>query len=388
MFEVGAQAPTLNSDLEGASPLQPTSTMRTRSWGASSGDRADDVALLALQLEQATARPGHRPAHGGRWRTAILVRRLLLTVGLAAVIVAARAADSFDTKTASFAITFHDETSAYRDTALLAMPGAVVVFSAVGGPAGDYDATTTAGTLVQQDLHRWRWTAPERPGMYLLTFAGPGKKDAIAVHAFVMVPATEVKNGMLNGYRIGQYPATPHKGNPMYLPPPGFIEVTKDNQDTRVSPHFTLKQFLCKEDTTRNYPKYVLFKERLPLKLEAVLEQVNAMGFAVDTLHVMSAFRSPFYNHAIGDVKYSMHQWGSAADVYVDPQNKNRMADLNHDGYVDIQDSKFLYDAVERMLATRDLARFQGGMGYYPANAAHPPFVHVDVRGTAARWKG
>jgi uncharacterized protein YcbK (DUF882 family) len=103
----------------------------------------------------------------------------------------------------------------------------------------------------------------------------------------------------------------------------------------------------------------------------------------------MSAFRTPYYNHAIGDVKYSMHQWGSAADIYIDPQKKDRMADLNHDGQVDIQDSKLLYDEIERMLASKELAaRFQGGMGFYPANAAHPPFVHVDVRGTAARWKG
>ena len=72
-----------------------------------------------------------------------------------------------------------------------------------------------------------------------------------------MVPATRVKNGFLNGYRIGTYPATPLKGNPM-LPARrrGFIEVTKENQDTKVSPHFTLKQFLCKEDTTRAFPKY------------------------------------------------------------------------------------------------------------------------------------
>jgi hypothetical protein len=318
----------------------------------------------------------------------MILGRLMLAASLAPAIVAAIAADTFETRTASFAITFHDETSAYRDTALVAMPGAAVVITALGGPVGDYDATTVSGTLVQQGLHQWRWTAPDRPGTYLITFAGPGKKDAIALHAFVMTPATDVKNGMLNGYRIGDYPATPLKGNPIYLPPPGFIEVTKDNQDTKVSPHFTLKQFLCKEDTTKSFPKYVLFKERLPLKLEAVLERVNALGFAVDTLHVMSAFRTPFYNHAIGDVKYSMHQWGSAADIYIDPQKKDRMADLNRDGQIDIQDSKFLYDEVERMLATRDFARFQGGMGYYPANAAHPPFVHVDVRGTAARWKG
>ncbi len=102
----------------------------------------------------------------------------------------------------------------------------------------------------------------------------------------------------------------------------------------------------------------------------------------------MSAFRTPYYNQAIGDVKYSMHQWGSAADIYIDPLRKDRIADLNRDGQVDIQDSKFLYDEIERMLATKDFARFQGGMGFYPGTSAHPPFVHVDVRGTAARWKG
>ena len=165
-------------------------------------------------------------------------------------------ATTFDTKTASFALTFHDETSAYRDAAVVVMPGAAVIFNAVGGPRRRLRARRPSdGTLVQQGTHQWRWTAPERPGTYLITFDGPGKKDAIAVHAFVMVPATEVKNGLLNGYRIGEYPATPLKGNPLYLPPPGFIEVTKENQDTRVSPHFTLKQFLCKEDTTKTLPE-------------------------------------------------------------------------------------------------------------------------------------
>jgi hypothetical protein len=318
----------------------------------------------------------------------MIATRLLVAASLLPMVIAASADEKFDTRTASFAVTFHDETSAYRDAAVIVLPGASVVFQTVGGPPGDYAAVTSDGTLVQQGLHQWKWTAPDRPGTYLVTFEGPGKKDTIAVHGFVMVPATEVKGGLLNGYRIGEYPATPLKGNPQYLPPPGFIEVTKDNQDTRLSPHFTLKQFLCKEDTSKAFPKYVLFKERLPLKLEAVLERVNAMGFAVETLHVMSAFRTPYYNHAIGDVKYSMHQWGSAADVYIDPLKKDRMADLNRDGQVDIQDSKFLYDEIERMLADKDLARFQGGMGFYPGTSAHPPFVHIDVRGTAARWKG
>jgi hypothetical protein len=297
---------------------------------------------------------------------------------------------TFDTKTAEFAIVFHGERSSYRDTSVVVMPEEAVIFD-VAGAAGEYKVKTDHGTAVQQSARQFRWTAPERPGAYEVTFRGPDSLEghnSIVVHAFVMVPASDVKNGFLNGYRIGDYPSTPLKGNPLYLPPRGFIEVTKENEDTKVSPHFTLKQFLCKEDTTRAFPKYVVLKERLPLKLEAVLERVNALGVKVETLNVMSSYRTPYYNHAIGDVKYSMHQWGSAADIYVDPQKKNRMEDLNRDGQVDIHDAKFLYDEIERMLAMKEHRGLQGGMGYYPATAAHPPFVHIDVRGTAARWKG
>jgi hypothetical protein len=323
------------------------------------------------------------------------VWRLLLTVAIGAAAglqagVRGATPERVDAKTAGFAVIFHGERSTYVDVAVAAMPGAAVIFDVVG-PAGAYSAKTADdGTLVQQSAHQWRWTAPDRPGTYELKFKGPGsprQHDEIVVHAFVMVPASRVSGGLLNGYRIGMYPS-PLKGKPLYTPPPGFIEVTRENQDTKVSPHFTLKQFLCKEDTTREYPKYLVLNERLPLKLEAVLERVNEVGFKVDTLNVMSAYRTPYYNHAIGDVPYSMHQWGSAADVYVDPQKKNRMEDLNRDGRVDVQDAKFLYDEIDAMLAGKAFRHFQGGMGYYPATSAHPPFVHVDVRGTAARWKG
>jgi hypothetical protein len=306
-----------------------------------------------------------------------------VTTGLGAA-----ASGRFDPKTADFAVTFHGERSAYRDAAVVAMPGAAVVFDVVG-PAGVYSVKTSAGAAIQQSAHRWRWTAPPRSGTYEVKFKGPAglhRHDEIVVHAFVMVPASRVRSGWLNGYRIGTYP--PLKGNPAYTAPPGFIEVTKENHNTKVSPHFTLEQFLCKEDATPQYPKYVVLNERLPLKLEAVLERVNALGFNVDTLNVMSAYRTPYYNHAIGDVPYSMHQWGSAADVYVDPAKNARMEDLNRDGKIDVQDAKFLYDEIDEMLAGEAFRRFQGGLGYYPATSAHPPFVHVDVRGTAARWKG
>jgi hypothetical protein len=302
------------------------------------------------------------------------------------------AAAKFDTKTATFAITFQGETSAYREMSTFVLPGTTLTVEAIGGPPGDYGLTAREGPVVATGPRAWRWRAPGAFGVYDLVFDGAAKnhtsKDTITLHVFVLVPADAVKDGYLKGYRIGAYPAKPLKGNPIYLPPPGFVEVTRENEDTHVSPHFTLKQFICKEDTTKKFPKYVVIKERLLLKLEAILERVNELGFSVDTLHVMSAYRTPYYNHAIGDVLYSMHQFGSAADVYVDRTDQGRMDDLNRDGAVDVGDSKFLYDEVEKMLALKELQKFQGGMGFYRATSAHPPFVHVDVRGTKARWQG
>ena len=303
---------------------------------------------------------------------------------------ASTTAQKVPSKTASYALAYQNVVSAYRDLPMFVLPDARVTIDAVGGPAGDYGMTTGEGISEQVGERRWRWTAPSRPGAATLRFHGPataGDKDEIVVHVFVMVPASAVTNGLLNGYRIGSYPPPLH-GSPVYRPPAGFIEVTHENENTPLSPHFRLKQFICKEDTTKTFPKYVVLQEPLLLKLEAVLERVNALGFKVDTLHVMSAYRTPYYNHAIGDVKYSMHQFGGAADVYVDRDRKDRMDDLNHDGVVDVRDSKFLYDQIESMMSESALRKFEGGLGFYRGTAAHPPFVHMDVRGTPARWQG
>jgi hypothetical protein len=305
-----------------------------------------------------------------------------------APLVHVRGADKFDPKTAPFSIAFNGETSAYRDMSTFVLPQAPLTIEVVGGADGAYTLKSEQGAFVAHGARGWRWTAPAEYGQYDLTITPPHGKDDITLHVFVMAPFTDVRNGYLNGYRIGNYPPKPLNGNPLYLPPTGFVEVTKKNRDTKLTPHFKLKQFLCKEDLSDSYPKYVVIKERLLLKLEAILEQVNRWGFKVDTLHVMSAYRTPYYNKAIGDVLYSQHQWGSAADIFIDPDDKGRMEDLNGDRTVDIRDSKYFYDRLEDLLVLKEFQRFQGGMGYYPATSAHPPFVHVDVRGSKARWKG
>jgi hypothetical protein len=206
------------------------------------------------------------------------------------------------------------------------------------------------------------------------------------VNAFVMVPAEEVRNGRLEGYRIGSYPSTTRDRRPVHDAPRGFIEVTPGNQDALLAPHFRLGQFLCKQKS--DFPKYVVVREQLVLKLEHLLDRVNRQGHRTDTFHVMSGYRTPYYNHAIGNVPNSRHVWGDAADIFIDADGDGSMDDLDGDGRVGVSDAQVLFDIVDRqdrsMLAS--LAPLIGGLGKYRATPAHGPFVHVDTRGRFARW--
>ena len=119
---------------------------------------------------------------------------------------------------------------------------------------------------------------------------------------------------MLNAYQIGFYPDTPLKGNPIYVPPKGFIEVTKDNEDTKVSPNFRIKEFLTKQKS--GYPKYLVLDERLVFLLEAIGAHLEPLGWDAGDIFVMSGYRTPYYNKQLDDTKYSLHQWGRAADIF------------------------------------------------------------------------
>ena len=94
-----------------------------------------------------------------------------------------------------------------------------------------------------------------KSGVYEIKVKHPGGHTLANFSAFVMVPAARIDKGVLNNYQIGFYPETPLKGNPIYVPPKGFIEVTRDNEDTKVSENFRIKQFLTKQKS--GYPKYV-----------------------------------------------------------------------------------------------------------------------------------
>ncbi|MGH9320029.1 MAG: D-Ala-D-Ala carboxypeptidase family metallohydrolase, partial [Vicinamibacteria bacterium] len=247
-----------------------------------------------------------------------------------------------------------------------------------------FDFQTAAGEVESLSFRSWRWRAPMEPGLYPIRVKRTGADEGILLNVFVMVPAEEMRNERLEGYRIGSYPSS--SGGPVYEAPRGFVEVTKETQDTLVSPHFRLGQFLCKQEG--DFPKYVVLREPLVLKLELLLDRINREGHHAETFHVMSGYRTPYYNHAIGNVPYSRHVWGDAADIFVDADRDGVMDDLDRDGRSDLGDARVLYDIIdgeERSLFA-SLRSLVGGLGKYRATPDHGPFVHLDTRGRQARW--
>jgi hypothetical protein len=294
--------------------------------------------------------------------------------------------EPFDPGRLSFSLRYHGWVSPYRVLGLFVSPDAKVDL-AVEAPegAGPFRLVVEAGHVTDSGGRRWRWRAPSRPGLYSMRIVRSSTAEAMELNAFVLVPLDRIEGEHLNGYRIGRYPRTPLKGLAIYNRPLGLAEVTALNAHTPVSPHFTLGQFNCKQEG--GHPKYLILRVPLLLKLELLLEEVNRRGHRCDTFHVMSGYRTPYYNAAIGNVPYSRHLWGGAADIFIDEDPRDGMMDdLNHDGRIDLRDAAVLHRIVDELYGPAWHESFVGGLARYRRTRAHGPFVHVDVRGFRARW--
>jgi len=223
------------------------------------------------------------------------------------------------------------------------------------------------------------------PGVYSLTEA---KGLSGGLELFVLTPFSEKIAGKIDGYEMGVWPAEEGRvPGPAYANPRGFIKLAKDSAKVPVSEHFTAGDFLTKNQFDV-WPKYLVLDPRLLDKLELTIAQLNAMGYPVKGLHVMSGFRTPRYNDLDLGPKarsaVSRHMYGDAADVYPDDDHDDRMDDLNHDGRVNEEDARIVFRAAEEV--EKRFPALAGGIAIYRATTAHGPFVHVDCRGKRARW--
>ena len=280
-----------------------------------------------------------------------------------------------------FAVRFGDAENRYRVMAMFVLPREAVPV-AVLDSAQEFELHATRGMASQTGAGAWTWVAPAKPGLYPIEIREAGTGQTMTLNVFVMVPYAAMRRGSINGYRIGRYAAPRSE---FYARPEGFIEVTPDLVDTQVSPHFTLSQFLCKQGG--GPPEYLVLRQPLLVKLEQLLGEVNERGHEAHTFSLLSGYRTPSYNSAIGnETTYSRHSYGDAADIYVDADADGRMDDLNGDGRHTLADAHWLGAIVNETEDHPGFAGLTGGLGTYRPTGEHGAFVHVDVRGFQARW--
>lgn len=286
--------------------------------------------------------------------------------------------------TAAFSVQFGDDVISQRIMAVTAMPNRPVrIAIPTDTTMRGYRINAPNETITPISDRQWRFTAPDDPGLYSVTVADTTTSSSVRLKVFVLTPWDH--NGQrLQGYRIGRYEQEPRRGLTTYNPPEGFIRITDENRTVRVSPNFRLEQFLCKQ--TDRTPQFALLRTQLLQRLEEILRTVNKRGHPVSTLHVMSGYRTPYYNRVIGNTTvYSRHLYGDAADIFVDETGNERMDDLNGDGRVDEADARYLARLV-RQIPTRGDDQFNGGLSTYETAPHRGPFVHLDLRGYRARW--
>ena len=266
-------------------------------------------------------------------------------------------------------------------------------FTAPGAPIAKAPGAARArlegddGVVVSSDF-----TAPKNPGIYDLAIQfNQAIRPIKDLSVVTLVPFNEKKQGKIGLYYLGSWPfenaGVPK--TPAYANPSGFIMVTEQNQNTMVSAHFRLRDFVTK--TLFNvWPKYLLLNPKLLDKLELVISELEASGHPVRHLQIMSGFRTPGYNYTGGNTQgranLSRHMYGDASDVFVDNDGNGLMDDLNGDGRIDVHDAQVILAAVDRV--ERRYPALVGGVGVYSACCGHGPFTHIDVRGYRARWVG
>ncbi len=261
-----------------------------------------------------------------------------------------------------------------------AMPGDTIRFQS--HEEGKTLLLLTADSLKHNDRNGGvNWVAPSRHGIYehiVKTAAGTH-----LVKVFVMRSLDEIRVTSPH-FAIGNYPAKPYNNLEAYLNPRGMIEVTEENQETWVSEHFQLRDFLTNQQAS--FPKYVIISPKLIYKLELIFQKLNEKKIPTQKLNILSGYRTPYYNGKIGNGRNSRHVYGDAADIFVDNDADQRMDDINQDGKINLEDAKLLASVIDEIDRDAAYQWLTGGMGVYQKTSSHSEFVHTDARGTLIRW--
>ncbi len=244
----------------------------------------------------------------------------------------------------------------------------------------------TIATGVVRPLTGDRLLAPSTPGFYRLALLQDGDRRLVdGLTVTVLIPFGEKRDGSLRGVKLGTWAAERGGKSAREGLPEGFIQVASGVLNLPISTHLRLGDFLTTPDTpSGGMPEFAALDTRLLDKLELVMAELqrslNEAGKtdATPRLLVNSGFRAPAYNRTVaGAAKNSRHQYGDAADVRID---------LNGDGHFSLAEARQVAKAVEAV--ERSHPELAGGLGLYTSRRYRSPYVHIDARGSRARWTG
>lgn len=286
----------------------------------------------------------------------------------------------YESGRAEVSLSINNEVYPYTEFATYVLPDEHLGLCLLADDLSGLQVTATSGEIDFIDDCRWIWTASREQGLSEINVLR-GSDVLISLNVFVMTPAGELENGRIANTLVGEYPE-PIEDSPIYLPPDGFIRVTEDLIGTPVSPNFVLGQFITELDG--DYPKYIVLRERLLLKLEVLLERLNETGIEAESLSIVSAYMTPAYNRSIGGGEHSRHIYGGAATVIVDHDADGRMDDLDKNGVLDNRDGQFLFDLIDDLYSEPGREYLRGGLFLY--NSQNSPSVMLDARGFRKRW--
>ncbi len=311
-----------------------------------------------------------------------LIYKLLFSVFVAYVTIQNSFADFENGKT-GFSIIINNEVYPYKEFAVYVLPKEPLGLCINANGADEYNVVAKSGELVKIDDCRWIWTAPADTGLTQLKISNESNADRMILNIFVMTPAGKIKNDTIEGIKIGRYPEA-LDNSPLYQKPDGFIRVAKDILATPVSPHFVLGQFVTPFDN--KFPKYIVLRERLLLKLETLVERLNDLGYSAESLSIIAGYMTPAYNASIGQPEYSRHIYGGAATVIIDADADGRMDDLDKNGSIDDADVTILFNIIDDLYSEAGKEYLRGGLFLYTSTISSGPYIMLDARGYRKRW--
>jgi uncharacterized protein YcbK (DUF882 family) len=220
--------------------------------------------------------------------------------------------------------------------------------------------------------------APDSPGFYSLQLTMADERRIVSDPPLaVLVPRSEKKGSVLNGYQMGFYRGDRARRSDPEAPI-GFVRIDTTDLELQVSAHLRLSDFLSR-DRQSTWPRYAAVDPRLLDKVELVLAEIATWTGSTDPdpvpFDIHSSFRTPQHNRLVpSSARDSRHQLGDAIDLAVD---------ANRDGRVNLKDTKLVSMAVD--IVERQHPDLAGGMGIYARSSS---FVHIDARGVKVRWRG